>query len=140
MAERAVRVVDIGILGSRIEHDEPLTAGPHTLQFQWDGEEIAVDCTLLRTEPLDATFHSGLLFSDRDRVVVGRIVSTLADRDEMERLRTLVEASKLINSSIEPDALFASILTVARNELHVDLLPGALFGGLRHDSNFLISF
>ena len=38
----------------------------------------------------------------------------------MERLRTLVEASKLINSSIEPDTLFASILTVARNELHVE--------------------
>ncbi|HXA18999.1 MAG TPA: GAF domain-containing SpoIIE family protein phosphatase [Thermoanaerobaculia bacterium] len=120
VAESAVRIVDIGFLGTRIEHDEPLTAGPQRLQFQWDGEEIAVDCTLLRTEPLEAAFHSGLLFSDRDRVVVGRIVSTLADRDEMERLRTLVEASKLINSSIEPDTLFASILTVARNELHVE--------------------
>ncbi|HEX9460560.1 MAG TPA: GAF domain-containing SpoIIE family protein phosphatase [Thermoanaerobaculia bacterium] len=120
VAESAVRIVDIGFLGTRIEHDEPLTAGPQTLQFQWDGEEIVVDCTLLRTEPLDAMFHSGLQFSDRDQVVVGRIVSTLADRDEMERLRTLVEASKLINSSIEPDILFASILTVARNELHVE--------------------
>jgi sigma-B regulation protein RsbU (phosphoserine phosphatase) len=120
VAESAVRIVDIGLLGTRIEHDEPLTAGPQTLQFQWDGEEIEVDCTLLRTEPLDAAFHSGLQFSDRDRIVVGRIVSTLADRDEMERLRTLVEASKLINSSIEPDTLFASILTVARNELHVE--------------------
>ncbi len=120
VAESAVRIIDIGFLGTRIEHDEPLTAGPQRLQFQWDGEEIVVDCTLLRTEPLDAAFHSGLQFSDRDRVVVGRIVSTLADRDEMERLRTLVEASKLINSSIEPDTLFASILTVARNELHVE--------------------
>jgi sigma-B regulation protein RsbU (phosphoserine phosphatase) len=120
VAGGAVRIVDIGFLGTRIEHDEPLTAGPQTLQFQWDGEEIVVDCTLLRTEPLDSAFHSGLQFSDRDRVIVGRIVSTLADRDEMERLRTLVEASKLINSSIEPDTLFASILTVARNELHVE--------------------
>lgn len=40
--------------------------------------------------------------------------------DETERLRTLVEASKLINSSIEPDQLFSSILTVARNELGVE--------------------
>lgn len=40
--------------------------------------------------------------------------------DETERLRTLVEASKLINSSIDPDQLFASILTVARNELGVE--------------------
>src|SRR3954466_9464321 len=110
VADRDVRIVDIGILGTRIEHDEPLMAGPHTLHFDWDGEAIAVDCTLLRTESSEATFRSGMQFSDRDRPLVGRIVSTLADRDEMERLRTLVEASKLINSSIEPDTLFASIL------------------------------
>jgi sigma-B regulation protein RsbU (phosphoserine phosphatase) len=42
------------------------------------------------------------------------------DREEIEHLKTLVEASKLINSSIEPDALFASILSVARTELGVD--------------------
>jgi phosphoserine phosphatase RsbU/P len=120
MAERVVRIVDIGTLGSRIEHDEPLTAGPYTLQFEWDGEPITVGCTIIRTEPSESVFRSGLQFSDRDRQVVGRIVATLADRDEMERLRTLVEASKLINSSIEPDTLFASILTVARKELHVE--------------------
>jgi sigma-B regulation protein RsbU (phosphoserine phosphatase) len=120
VSERVVRIVDIGIFGTRIEHDEPLMVGPHTLRFEWDGEEIEVGCTILRSERLQAAFHSGLQFSDRDRPLVGRIVSTLADRDEMERLRTLVEASKLINSSIEPNALFASILTVARKELHVE--------------------
>ena len=36
---------------------------------------------------------------------------------EIERLRTLVEASKLINSSIESDRLFDSILEVARHGL-----------------------
>ena len=45
MADRDVRIVDIGILGTRIEHDEPLMVGPHTLRFAWDGEEIEVDCT-----------------------------------------------------------------------------------------------
>jgi sigma-B regulation protein RsbU (phosphoserine phosphatase) len=120
VADREVRIVDIGILGTRVEHDEPLMVGAHTLRFAWDGEEIEVDCTVLRSERADSAFQSGLQFSDRDRILVGRIVSTLADRDEMERLRTLVEASKLINSSIEPDTLFASILTVARNELHVE--------------------
>lgn len=39
---------------------------------------------------------------------------------EIERLRTLVEASKLINSSIESDRLFDSILEVARHELDVE--------------------
>jgi sigma-B regulation protein RsbU (phosphoserine phosphatase) len=120
VAESVVRIVDIGILGTRIEHEEPLVAGPHTLQFDWDGEQIEVDCTIVRSERSETVFQSGLQFGDRDRILVGRIVSTLADRDEMERLRTLVEASKLINSSIEPNALFASILTVARNELHVE--------------------
>ena len=42
------------------------------------------------------------------------------DRSEIQHLRTLVEASKLINSSIEPDALFASILSVARQQLGVE--------------------
>src|SRR5207253_3225403 len=107
VADREVRIVDIGILGTRVDHDEPLMIGPHTLRFAWDGEEIEVGCTVLRSERADSAFQSGLQFSERDRVLVGRIVSTLADRDEMERLRTLVEASKLINSSIEPDTLFA---------------------------------
>ncbi|MFA6959073.1 MAG: GAF domain-containing SpoIIE family protein phosphatase [Thermoanaerobaculia bacterium] len=39
---------------------------------------------------------------------------------EIDRLRTLVEASKLINSSIESDKLFDSILEVARRELDVE--------------------
>jgi sigma-B regulation protein RsbU (phosphoserine phosphatase) len=120
VAENPVRIVDIGILGTRIEHDEPLMAGPHTLHFAWDGEEIEIDCTIVRSESSPTAFYSGLQFDDRNRMLLARIVSTLADRDEMERLRTLVEASKLINSSIEPNALFASILTVARNELHVE--------------------
>lgn len=42
------------------------------------------------------------------------------EQAEIKHLRTLVEASKLINSSIEPDALFASILAVARKELGVE--------------------
>lgn len=120
VAERPVRIVDIGLLGTRIEHDEPLVAGPNTLRFEWDGEEIVVDCTVVRTEQLQTSFASGVVFEDVHRPLVGRIVTTLAERDEMERLRKLVEASKLINSSIEADTLFASILTVARNELHVE--------------------
>lgn len=39
---------------------------------------------------------------------------------EIDRLRKLVEASKLINSSIESDRLFDSILEVARRELDVE--------------------
>lgn len=39
---------------------------------------------------------------------------------EVERLRALVEASKLINSSIEPSVLFSSIVSLARDQLGVE--------------------
>lgn len=41
-------------------------------------------------------------------------------REEIHRLKVLVEASKLINSSIEPRELFESILQVAREQLGVE--------------------
>lgn len=118
--DRAVRLLDIGEHGTRLEHDEPLLAGgPHQLRFVWDGDEIAVDCTVIHSEENGHGFTTGVHWGDAPEAV-RRVVSTVADKDEMERLRKLVEASKLINSSIDPDVLFASILTVARNELHVE--------------------
>jgi sigma-B regulation protein RsbU (phosphoserine phosphatase) len=51
--------------------------------------------------------------------------SARADRHELERLRLLVEASKLINSSIEPAALFSTIVTLAKEKLGVE--RGTLF-------------
>jgi sigma-B regulation protein RsbU (phosphoserine phosphatase) len=119
--DRRVRLVNIGTLGTTVEHEEPLVAGgPQKLRFQWDGEEIVVDCTVVHSNKTANIFSTGLRFVGGEPPAVRRVIDTLADRDEMERLRTLVEASKLINSSIQPNALFASILTVARNELHVE--------------------
>ncbi len=43
-----------------------------------------------------------------------------AQRREIERLRVLVEASKLINSSIEPSVLYTSIVSLARDHLGVE--------------------
>ncbi len=119
--ERMVRMIDIGGAGARVEHDEPLMAGgPHKLRFRFDGEEVIVDCTIVHSDERSGIFSSGLRFVGAESRPLKRVIDSLADRDEMERLRTLVEASKLINSSIEADALFASILTVARRELHVE--------------------
>lgn len=116
-----VRMVDIGVAGTRVEHDAPLmVGGPTKLRFRFDGEDVVVDCTVVHSEDHAGIFSSGLRFVGAESTPLKRVIDSLADRDEMERLRTLVEASKLINSSIEPDALLASILTVARNELHVD--------------------
>ncbi|HYS54482.1 MAG TPA: GAF domain-containing SpoIIE family protein phosphatase [Thermoanaerobaculia bacterium] len=119
--QKPVRVVNIGSLGTTIEHDSPLVGGPQKLRFQWDGEEIVVDCNIVHSQKSGPNiFSTGLSFVGGEQPALKRVIETLSDRDEMERLRTLVEASKLINSSIEPDALFGSILTVARNELHVE--------------------
>jgi len=118
--ENEVRLVNIGTLGTTVEHEKPLiVGGPHTLRFRWDGEDVEVDCTIIHSEQNDNIFKTGIRFVG-EPPALRRVLETLSDRDEMDRLKTLVEASKLINSSIEPDALFGSILTVARNELHVD--------------------
>ena len=118
--ENDVRLVNIGTMGTTVEHEHPLiVGGPHTLRFRWDGEDVEVACTIIHSIQNDNIFKTSLRFVE-ETPALRRVIETLSDRDEMDHLRTLVEASKLINSSIEPDALFASILTVARNELHVD--------------------
>lgn len=118
--ESDVRLVNIGAHGTTVEHEAPLiVGGPHKLRFKWDGEEVEVDCTVVHSEQKANIFKTGLSFVN-EPPALKRVIETLSDHDEIQRLRTLVDASKLINSSIDPDALFSSILTVARNELHVD--------------------
>ena len=59
--DRAVRLLDIGEHGTRIEHDEPLIAGgPHKLRFDWDGDEIVVDCTVVHSEKNGGAFTTGV--------------------------------------------------------------------------------
>lgn len=127
--DRDVRILDIGPLGLRVEHREPLAAASSAkLTFHWDGEEIALDCMVARSGSADSAlvasdganiFHTGLAFHAPEEPIL-RMLSRLEQREEIEHLHRLVEASKLINSSIEADALFDSILSVARNELGVD--------------------
>lgn len=66
-----VVLVDVSILGARVEHHTPLVAGSHShLVFEWEGEEIAADCRIVRsrlerfsvgTDGL-TVYHSGLEF------------------------------------------------------------------------------
>ena len=129
--DQDVRILDIGPRGARVEHDRPLHfSAPVRLCFPWAGDEIALDCLMVRAdaEPHRSSegmsiYNSGLEFrppEDGRFPQFRRMISSLEQGEEIERLKTLVEASKLINSSIEPDALFDSILTVARNELGVE--------------------
>lgn len=125
LENRDVRIIDIGPLGLRVEHRDPIApTASARLTFQWGGQDIALDCMVARSEgiaPSDGTniFHTGLAFHQPEEPIQ-RMLSALEQREEIERLHRLVEASKLINSSIEADALFDSILKVARHELGVD--------------------
>src|SRR5688500_15864307 len=66
-----VVLVDLSILGARVEHHIPLAAGSHTrLAFDWDEATIVVDCRIVRSrlerfssgsEGL-TVYHSGLEF------------------------------------------------------------------------------
>jgi sigma-B regulation protein RsbU (phosphoserine phosphatase) len=122
-----VRIVDIGPVGMRVLHERPLSiVAPARLRFRWGDDDIELDCTVARStiDTADGIniFHTGLEFRAmiEPQAPLTRMLEQLHEREEIEHLKTLVEASKLINSSIEPDALFASILGVARAELGVE--------------------
>ena len=124
IADAEVRLMDVGMLGARVHSDAPIPVdGKTTLRFRWDEEEIAIDCNVVRSDLHPSReFESGIRFvanGDGAQKLL-RMLDSLAEREEIEHLKMLVEASKLINSSIEPDQLFASILTVARKELDVE--------------------
>src|SRR5512142_2717212 len=65
-----VSLVDLGIAGARVRHRAPLAVnGPAKLTFAWDGEEIALDCNVVRSDlqpALEATpekiFETGVQF------------------------------------------------------------------------------
>ncbi|MGZ7041951.1 MAG: PilZ domain-containing protein, partial [Thermoanaerobaculia bacterium] len=70
-----VVIVDISVMGARIEHHVPLTAGARArLHFVWDDEEISTDCSIVRSR-LErfsigsdglTVYHSGLEFDEID--------------------------------------------------------------------------
>src|SRR5712691_6642278 len=106
MHGREVTVHEIGLLGGRVEHDAPIVGkGPERLTLIFDGDEISVDCTVAHSEKLHVNgasrFVSGLSFNfGTDSGKLQKAIESLATREEVERLKTIVEASKLINSSI----------------------------------------
>src|SRR5437016_2229940 len=68
-----VVLVDISVLGVRIEHHMPLSAGGRSrLSFRWDDEEIVTECRIVRSrlerfsvgEDGLTVYHSGLEFEN----------------------------------------------------------------------------
>lgn len=68
-----VVLVDVSVLGARVEHHVPLTTGAiSTLAFEWDGQTIEVDCRIIRSR-LErfsvgsdglTVYHSGVEFTE----------------------------------------------------------------------------
>jgi hypothetical protein len=71
-----VVLVDLSVLGARIEHHVPLHAGTYSrFAFRWDGEEVSVEARIVRsrlerfsvgTDGL-TVYHSGLEFENVSR-------------------------------------------------------------------------
>jgi sigma-B regulation protein RsbU (phosphoserine phosphatase) len=125
IGEHPVEIHELGPLGGRVEHVGPIVGpAPMRLVLEWDGDRIALDCNLAHSEKIEVSnrFSSGLAFLDGAEFDAGlrRVVDAMSAREQIDRLKTIVEASKLINSSIEADQLFDSILRVAREELEVE--------------------
>jgi hypothetical protein len=142
MSGHPVSVHEIGLFGSRVESETPIVGnGRERLTMVWEGEEISVDCSVAHSEQLriDGSgdrFMSGLRFEVAEPPALRRMIATIAANEEVERLRTIVEASKLINSSIEADTLLASILSVASQELGVE--RGTLYFRRRGEGGDLV--
>lgn len=82
-----VLLVDVSVLGARVEHHVPLIAGAHsTLTFQWAGDEIKTTCRIVRsrlerfsvgTDGL-TVYHSGLEFDEATTEVRSKVKAMIA--------------------------------------------------------------
>ena len=82
-----VLLVDVSVLGARIEHHIPLPAGSHgRFTFEWEGKEIITTCRIVRsrlerfsvgTDGL-MVYHSGLEFENTSTETKARIKAMIA--------------------------------------------------------------
>jgi hypothetical protein len=83
-----VVLVDVSILGARVEHHVPLIAGSHSsLSFTWEGEDVSADCRIVRSR-LErfsvgadglTVYHSGVEFESLEAsstATLKRIIGT----------------------------------------------------------------
>ncbi len=82
-----VVLVDISLLGARVEHHMPMSAGARaTLSFVWDDEKVETECRIVRSR-LErfstgadglTVYHSGLEFEDMNGQVKARLKALIA--------------------------------------------------------------
>jgi hypothetical protein len=82
-----VALVDLSMLGARVEHHSTLPAGTHTrLAFQWDDEPISIECRIVRSRVerfstgSDAltVYHAGVEFENVDEPTRERVKSLIS--------------------------------------------------------------
>lgn len=97
--DRPVTLIDVGILGARIEHDAPLRTTYDDLRFDFGGHTITMRCEVVRTIEGVERSISGLRFlsaagqsGDHLRGMLGNLVSRVIDQrfdNSATRLRIL---------------------------------------------------
>ena len=112
-----VVVVDISVLGARIEHHTPLgtpTGGAANLAFQWEEEDVVADCRVVRSR-LErfsvgadglTVYHSGLEFIDptfETRSALKRIIGVFIARALHEQK---LNARGVVPTSVEKMPIF----------------------------------
>jgi hypothetical protein len=115
-----VVIVDVSLLGARIEHTTPLSAGAEArMDFTWEEEDIAVECRIVRSR-LErfsvgadglTVYHSGLEFTE-------------IEPDMKDRLKKMIE--RFIKRALDEQKLNARGVMP---EHDVDKMPIFRFGG-----------
>lgn len=77
LGETPVEVAEIGLIGAKLVHAIPLRIGPPFLTFYWRGNEITVECRVIRTErALEGRHFTGVEFVQTGEVS-GRLIREL---------------------------------------------------------------
>jgi len=108
----AVSILEVGVLGARVHHAEPMDNSAADLRFSLEDEEIGLRCEVVRTTPganakyPDSGFESGLRFlaamgesGDRLRNMLGELVTAeLARRraPAMEKLGPIIDGDNTV--------------------------------------------
>ena len=102
-----VVIVDVSILGARVEHTTPLQAGGRArLTFLWEQEEMTMECRIVRSR-LErfsvgadglTVYHSGLEFEEMDAPVRARLKAMIG-----EYIARALEEQKLNARGVLPE-------------------------------------
>lgn len=126
MAE--VSIVDLSLLGARLEHRVPLAAGGHShIEFAHGGETISADCRIVRSRLERGVYRSGIEFDNlapRARDVIRRVI-------ELELRRAFDEQRRAARDVILPP--FDAMVSIDNGYVCLTYDAGGWVGKRTHD-------